>query len=142
MAILSTKLKNAFKALPDSENYSMNFKNININGEKRGCWGYITNLENDVCVYIDTERSCMSSLGMLYRYAEKEGDCKGGVNHFAQSLEEIVNTTQRMLKDPQSAENELACWGKHYQGKEPVQRKRPVGLDSHGGHKPAVPEKD
>lgn len=140
MAILSTKLKNAFKKLEDSDKYSMNFKNISINGDKRGCSGFITNLENDVCVYINTENDVMN-LGMLYRYCEQEGEYTGGNNHFARSLEEMVKNTRTMLEKPQQAENELACWDKHYQGSEPVERKKSNGLDKYGSHKPAVPER-
>lgn len=140
MAILSTKLKNAFKKLEDSDKYSMSFKNISINGDKRGCSGFITNLENDVCVYIDTEQSVMN-LGMLYRYCEQEGEYTGGNNHFAHSLEEMVKNTKEMLEKPQQAENELASWGKHYKGDVPVERKKSNGLDEHGSPKPAVPER-
>lgn len=140
MAILATKLKNAFNKYEDKDKYSMSFKNVSVNGDKRGCYGFITNLENDVCVCINTEQTSMN-LGMFYRYCEQQGEHTGGINHFAHSLEEIVENTRKMLENPQQAENELASWGKHYQGNEPVKRKKSNGLDEHGNHKPAVSER-
>lgn len=132
--ILSVKLKNAFKALPDSDKYAMEFKNININGNKRGCSGFITNLENDVCVYINTESIAAPFLGILYRYCEQSGEYTGGHNHFAKSLDEVVHSTVHLLADPQRAECELAAWGKHYKGNAPVEKFVSTGLDKHGNH--------
>lgn len=140
MTILSTKLKNAFDKLEDSDKYSMSFKNISVNGDKRGCSGFITNLENDVCVYIDTES--VTNLGMLYRYAEREGEYTGGNNHFAHSLEEIIKETRRMLENPQNAERELAAWGKHYQGDVPVQRYGKDAPDKFGNKSAKPMEKE
>lgn len=132
--ISSGKVRNAFSKFEDSDKYSMKFRDISINGIKKGCSGHITNLDNDVCVYINTEQTSMG-LGMLYRYAERQDEWTGGLNHFAHSLDEIVKQVRNMLEDPQKAEIELAHWGKHYQGKVPVQRYGKDGLDKHGNRK-------
>jgi hypothetical protein len=63
--ILSRKLINAFEKSEESDKYAMKFKNISINGEKRGCNGHITNLENGVCVYIDTEHMKIMRMHMM-----------------------------------------------------------------------------
>lgn len=92
MLILSTKLKNQFK----NKNYTIQLKNININGAKRGCSGFIKNNLNNKVVYVNTE-DATSWLGMLYREAESMRDYYGKINHFAKSLKELCDGINKLL---------------------------------------------
>jgi len=77
--ILATKFKNAIKAVfPNAE---FKISNININGTKRGCSGFIKN--GDVIVYVCTERAA-PYMGLLYRYARSMDDNRGMRNCFNQ----------------------------------------------------------
>jgi hypothetical protein len=81
MIILSTKLKNRFTAA-----HSVSLKNISINGDKRGCSGFI--LLGDRIVYVNTER--FGSLGYMYRTAKHLKDYTGGVNQWAKDIDSLV----------------------------------------------------
>lgn len=105
--ILSQKLKNAIEKKIGHE-LVFNLKNTLINGEKRGCWGYISNPNNHVTVFVDTERSCLPSLGSLIRYAKNSKDSSGGRNRNGfHSLDDIVDEVVRMLNDRASWEKDL-----------------------------------
>lgn len=96
--ILATKLRNAFKKANKKYNYDLQFdiKNIVINGEKRGCSGFVTNKENGSCVYVDTEKPCCLNLGIMYRYADNNKDFMGysnrwtGRNYDTDSLANVI----------------------------------------------------
>lgn len=74
---LSTKLRNAIKKF--DSNYEVKLKNITVNGEKRGCSGFVINPTNGVIVYVNTEKGCFLPLSErnLYRYAKNEKDYGG-----------------------------------------------------------------
>lgn len=74
MAILSTKLKNAVLRHADGMNLKFTLKNISVNGERRGCSGFIRNLDNNSVVYTTTEESAASWLTFMYRRADDEKD--------------------------------------------------------------------
>ena len=95
--ILSTKLKNAINAKSNGMNLQFTLKNININGQKRGCSGFIRNTENGAVVYVNTEDSCLSNLHYMYRYADSERDFTGYSNRWADSLEELATGICRCL---------------------------------------------
>lgn len=109
--ILATKLINAFKKANRKYNYDLQFdiKNIIINGEKRGCSGFVTNKENGSCVYVDTEQPCCLNLGVMYRYADNNKDFVGysnrwtGRNYNADSLANAVlallNKTPEQMRE-------------------------------------------
>ena len=72
--ILATKLKNACKKANEKYNYDLQFdiKNIIVNGNKRGCSGFVTNKENGSCVYVDTEKTCCDSCtDVIAQFSEK-----------------------------------------------------------------------
>ena len=101
--ILATKLINACKKANKSYNYDLQFdiKNIIINGEKRGCSGFITNKENGSCVYTDTEKTCCENLGIMYRYAKNNKDYSGYYNHWTgrvYSVDSLANNILRLLE--------------------------------------------
>lgn len=74
MAILSTKLKNAILRHAGDMNLRFTLRNITVNGEKRGCSGFIRNLDNSSVVYTTTEESVASWLTFMYRRADDEKD--------------------------------------------------------------------
>lgn len=81
MPLLKTKLKNQIcKHIPE-QNLKFQLKNININGEKRGCSGHITYLPTNRCIYVNTEHSVSSKL--LFRFAKDENDWTSLHNDFA-----------------------------------------------------------
>lgn len=90
--LLSTKLKNAITKKAQKENFQLQITlhNIAINGNKRGCSGFIRNMENNSVVYVNTENSCFISKYM-YRYADNEKDYTGYTNHWANDLEGLVS---------------------------------------------------
>jgi X-X-X-Leu-X-X-Gly heptad repeat protein len=86
--ILATKLKNQF-----SSAHSVALKNISVNGDKRGCSGFVS--LNGAIVYINTEQC--GTLGYLYRTAENLKDYTGGANKFAKSVESLVSGVNQLL---------------------------------------------
>ena len=65
MLILTTKLKNALNKQGGEMPLQFTLKNITINGEKRGCSGFVRNLANNTVVYINTERVCAKEMVLL-----------------------------------------------------------------------------
>ena len=89
MLILATKLKNQF-----SSAHNVSIKNVSINGDKRGCTGFIE--LNGNIVYVNTE-PC-GSLGYMYRTASHLKDYTGGFNQWAKSLDALVSGINQLLK--------------------------------------------
>lgn len=85
--LLATKLKNQF-----TTSHGVSLKNILINGDKRGCSGFIT--KGDRVVYVNTEAVCM---GYLYRTAKHTKDYTGGRNNFARDMEALVAGVNQLL---------------------------------------------
>lgn len=81
MLILSTKLKNQFPAAD-----TVALKNISVNGDKRGCSGFIAT--GDAIVYVNTERC--GSLGYMYRTAAHMKDYTGGQNRWAKDFDSLI----------------------------------------------------
>jgi len=95
MLILKTKLKNIFQGL----DYTFNLKNIDINGSKRGCSGFITNNKNNKVCYITTEASEASWLKpVMIRTAKNIKDYTGGINNFIDTID-IVKKVTSLLSD-------------------------------------------
>lgn len=90
MLILSTKLKNAVNKKANGMDLQFTLANITINGNKRGCSGFIRNKANNSVIYVTTEEPCLSSLHYMYRYANNEKDYKGYRNRWANTLEELA----------------------------------------------------
>jgi hypothetical protein len=71
--LLKAKLTNQLKIEAEKQNVKieMFLRNISVNGEKRGCSGHVVNTETGSCVYLTTEKSCLSSLAdkSMYRLA-------------------------------------------------------------------------
>lgn len=93
--LLATTLKNRFKKYG---NFECNFKNIKINGENRGCDGFITNPVNNRVVYLTTEKPYYRSLcnQCIYRRVRYVGDYGKGHSNFC-TEEELVDNVVREL---------------------------------------------
>lgn len=88
MLILSTKLKNQFPST-----HTVALKNISVNGDKRGCSGFIA--RGGVIVYVNTE---VLGGGYLYRTAAHMKDYTGGTNRYARDLASLVSGVNQLLK--------------------------------------------
>lgn len=77
--LLAQKTKNLIQAKADELGVPVSFvklKNILINGDKRGCSGFVMNEDTASCVYLTTESSVYGPLSgkILYRYAATPTD--------------------------------------------------------------------
>ena len=88
MLLLATKLKNQFTPA-----HQVHLKNISVNGNKRGCSGFIKH--GDAIVYVNTE---VLGGGYLYRTAAHLKDYTGGVNRYARDLAALVAGINSLLK--------------------------------------------
>lgn len=97
--ILAIKLKNALKKANEKYGYDLKFdiKNIIINGAKRGCSGFVTNTQNGSCVYTNTERTCVSHLGVMYRYANDNKDFHGYRNRWTGTDYDINSLAENII---------------------------------------------
>lgn len=86
--LLATKLKNRF-----SSAHQVVLKNIAVNGDKRGCSGFIS--LHGVHVYVNTEKC--GRLGYLYRTAQHLKDYTGGANRFAHDIDGLVRGVNELL---------------------------------------------
>lgn len=104
MLILSTKLKNAINKHAEGMDLTFTLRNININGSKRGCSGFIRNNANGSVMYVNTERAygCFKEIPYMYRYADHEKDYTGYRNRWANTLDELASAICTCLhKTPQ-----------------------------------------
>lgn len=110
MKLLATKLKNR---IAKEGNYVVELKNIDINGRKVGCSGFVSNPENNVVLYIDTEKSFFYPHAdkNLIRYALNNKDYTGCYNIFVTD-ERLISEIVAMLNNPKRYEWELTAFGK------------------------------
>jgi hypothetical protein len=88
MLLLATKLKNQFPST-----HTVALKNISVNGDKRGCSGFIQ--RDGAVVYVNTE---VLGGGYLYRTAAHMKDYTGGVNRYARDLPGLVAGINSLLR--------------------------------------------
>lgn len=96
--ILMTRLKNEMKKI--NNNLDFKLKNIDINGSKRGCYGFIRDNDTGVIVYVNTEEPCMANLHYMYRLADDYKDYTGYINHWSNTIEELCRDIAYLLKNP------------------------------------------
>lgn len=76
--LLATKLKNQIlsQAADTGLPLAFSLQNISVNGKKRGCSGFVQNLQTGSTVYVNTEHSVYAPLAdkSLYRYARDTKD--------------------------------------------------------------------
>lgn len=85
--LLATRLKNAIKREMPEANIEFVLHNINVNGRKLGCSGFVVNKDNGMVMYVTTETT---RLGYLYRRAKSTSDYVGGINRFANTEAVLV----------------------------------------------------
>lgn len=95
--ILKTALKNAVVRTNRANNYEFHLNNISINGDKRGCSGFIKNSINNKIVYVNTETSPLLQNKLLIRYAKSLTDYTGEQNHFTNSKDKLTEMIITML---------------------------------------------
>jgi hypothetical protein len=88
MIILATKLKNKFPS-----EFDVQLKNIIINGDKRGCSGFIS--YNGKIVYVTTEP--LGTMGLMYRTAKHNKDYQGGANQWAKGVDNLVSAVMKTI---------------------------------------------
>lgn len=86
--LLATKLKNAIKRETPEANIEFVLHNINVNGRKLGCSGFIVNKDNGKMMYVNTDTP--QWLGYLYRSVKSTSDYVGGLNRWAKTEAELV----------------------------------------------------
>lgn len=111
MIVLPTKLKNAVIRVcspPQRENLEFLLRTITVNGDKRGCSGFIRNPANDAVVYVNTERPVYCALeNYMYRYADAVYDYRGYRNRWADTLDELAQGIAEILNTPVSETTEI-----------------------------------
>lgn len=95
------KVKALFKGMP----FICTLRNVDIDGQKRGCTGFIVNSETGKTCYIDTEPFFDGGEGsglwndpnkaVMMRTAENVHDYTGGRNQWL-PLQDIVSTAVRL----------------------------------------------
>ena len=96
-----TKVKNAFKR----HNIPVTFKlsNTRINGEFRGCSGFIIHEPSGRIAYVDTEQSCFGPLSdkFMYRSADSLKDYKGHRNRWTDNrdIDSLVMDIDKMFHE-------------------------------------------
>lgn len=99
--ILSTKLKNGIEKQNQNLNLKYHLRNISINGVKKGCSGFIENVDNGKIIYITTEICGYVPLEKktMFRFAEnlKDYGGKGGFNQWV-NTDELFPTLIKNLK--------------------------------------------
>lgn len=96
--VLMTKVKNAVKRVDPEGNYVFSLHNISINGNKRGCSGFITNTENNSTVYLTTEINTVGKF--MYRYAKDNRDFRGYRNRWdaGSNFDKLIDCIVEALK--------------------------------------------
>jgi len=94
---MAVKLKNRFNnSFPLLETH---LKNIRVNGDPRGCSGFVVNVTNGKIAYVTTEESVYGPLKgkIMYRTAKHLKDYTGGVNRWSTDAD-IVSDVWDLLK--------------------------------------------
>lgn len=96
MATLATvKLRNRLRAIrPD---LVVEIKNVRVNGQLRGCSGFVRDPARDRIVYVDTEAGFQRRDEALYRTASSMRDYTGGRNLFT-SFDELPHAIVDLLE--------------------------------------------
>lgn len=80
--MMMTALKN--RVMKHGDHYEFHLHNVRVNGEARGCSGFIKNTLNGKIIYVSTEGSNYGPLAdkVMYRTAESLNDYTGGINRW------------------------------------------------------------
>ena len=88
-AVSMTKVKNLLKK--SGRYYATKMMNTRVNGQLRGCFGFIRRSGDDKPIYIDTEYS-----PFLIRFARDENDYCGETNEYCQ-FDTLIQTLDAMF---------------------------------------------
>lgn len=91
--LLKTKLKNQ---LSKYGNYEFELSNIVDNGVKKGCSGFIRNIDNGKIAYVNTEPCAMCNYEIIYRKAKDFSDFRGERNRWCRE-DELVSKLIKFL---------------------------------------------
>ncbi len=94
--LLATRFKNAILKETGLDDFEFRLKNILVNGQRRGCSGFIYNRSLDIYVYVNTETSVYDKM-TICRYAKDFKDYSGDVNHNCYSEEQLIKETAKLL---------------------------------------------
>lgn len=88
----SVATKNAITKIAHGANLTFKLKNIRINGQMRGCSGFVQNNATGQIIYLTTEESAYSPLQgkVMFRTADNFTDYRGGRNRWADNWEEVA----------------------------------------------------
>lgn len=102
--LLAVKLRNEILALnPDLQ---VHLRNVDVNGTKMGCSGFITDPGTGAAVYLNTDHNHGTSYDhAYYRTARDTKDYRGGTNHFS-DYASLARNAVALLKS-QDARREL-----------------------------------
>lgn len=90
-----TKLRNQLTTL--NADLTIELRNIRINGDLRGCSGFITDPDSGAVVYVSTEPVFGQVRQFLYRTAKSNRDYSGGRNRYA-TPDELPRAVIDLLK--------------------------------------------
>lgn len=102
---LTTRTKNALHAY--NKNYDVRLHNIEINGVKHGCSGFVFNPNTNLIIWLTTEDN-----HFIVRYAKNSADYVGGINRWSESFEEMIMLANHLLVEKQADINEQPLLGK------------------------------
>lgn len=100
--ILAIPARNAIKKANPAAKLEFGLRNIVINGQKRGCSGYIHDPATGNTVYINTESSCVG-LGHLVRSAPStdiHDNSRDGANYHEKDLKSLAQRAIALLRQP------------------------------------------
>lgn len=100
MPLMAVKLRNRFNAVDPV--LIVTLRNIRINGDPRGCSGFVTDPRSGKHVYVNTEENSYGPLkgAILYRTAESTTDYTGGFNRWTNAdgvVEDVTDLLKSMI---------------------------------------------
>ena len=105
-ALLATKLRNELRAI--KADLQVELRNVDVNGVKMGCSGFVTDPATGRVVYLNTDHNHGTNFDRAYfRVARDTRDFHGGRNHFS-SYTELAEAAADLLKNP-NFDGELAA---------------------------------
>lgn len=97
-ALLATKLRNELRAI--KPNFQVQLRNVDVNGVKMGCSGFVTDPATGRVVYLNTDHNHGTNFDRAYfRVARDTTDFHGGRNHFS-GYTELAEAAADLLKSP------------------------------------------
>lgn len=96
--IMVSKIKLIRSVSKQRPDLKFDLKVVRINGEMRGCSGFITDPHTNIILYVNTEECIKGKI--LARYARSTEDFTGGINNFVDA-NNYVSEILKMLDESQ-----------------------------------------